>query len=98
MWDSGDLSFARDPNSYDYIHLSKDNINLSLSVINQITVIKIFVEHFESNIVNNNDFIFTICSISEIIIEPSFMLSILTAKLIKKETKGIGGILDQFKH
>ena len=38
MWDSGDLSFAPDPNSYDYIHRSKDNINLSLSVINQMTV------------------------------------------------------------
>ena len=38
MWDSGDLSFTPDPNSYDYIHRSKDNINLSLSVINQMTV------------------------------------------------------------
>ncbi len=38
MWNSGDLSFAPDPNSYDYIHRSKDNINLSLSVINQMTV------------------------------------------------------------
>ncbi len=40
MWDSGDLSFAPDPNSFDYIHRSKDNINLSLSVINQMTVSK----------------------------------------------------------
>jgi len=38
MWDSRDLSFAPDPNSYDYIHRSKDNINLSLSDINQMTV------------------------------------------------------------
>jgi hypothetical protein len=38
MWDSGDLSFALDPNSYDYIHRSKDNIKLSLSVINQMTI------------------------------------------------------------
>ena len=38
MWDSEDLSFAHDPNSYDYIHRSKENINLSLSSINQMTV------------------------------------------------------------
>jgi hypothetical protein len=38
MWDSGDLSFPADPNSYDYIHRSKDHINPSLSVINQMTV------------------------------------------------------------
>jgi hypothetical protein len=37
MWDSKDLSFALDPNSYDYIHRSNDNTNLSLSVINQMT-------------------------------------------------------------
>ena len=38
MWDSRDLSFARDPNSYDYIHRSNDNNNLSLSVTNQMMV------------------------------------------------------------
>jgi len=59
----------------------------------------IFVEHFEPKFVNtNNIFAFTICSISENIIGPSFMLNILTTKLIKKETKGIVGILDQLKH
>jgi hypothetical protein len=42
MWDSGDLSFALDSNSYDYIHRSKDNMNLSLSVINQMTVRTVF--------------------------------------------------------
>jgi len=80
MWNSGDLSFAPDPNSYDYIHRSKDNNNLSLSVINQMTVRTDFVEHFESKFVNTNNFAFTIFSISEIITGPSFMLSTLTAK------------------
>ena len=47
MWESGDLSFAPHPDSYDYIHRSKDNINLSLSVINQMTV--------------STDFCWTIC-------------------------------------
>jgi hypothetical protein len=38
LWDSGDLSFAPDPNSYEYLHRSSNNSNLSLSVINQMTV------------------------------------------------------------
>ena len=38
LWDSGDLSFAPDPNSYEYVHRTKHNINLSLGVINQMTV------------------------------------------------------------
>ena len=50
MWDSGDLSFALDPNSYDYIHRSKDNINLSLSVINQMTVRKDCRMTFETKV------------------------------------------------
>jgi hypothetical protein len=74
MWDSGDLSFAPDPNSYDYIHRSKDNINLSLSVINQMTV-SIYFELFVSTLpnTNNNSTIVSFVSISEIIIEPSIM-------------------------
>jgi len=75
MWDSGDLSFALDPNSYEYIHRSKDNINLSSSVVNQMTVRTDFFEHLGPKFVNTNNFAFTICSISEIIIGPSFMLS-----------------------
>ena len=47
---------------------------------------------------NNNFTVVSFVSISEVIIEPSIMLSILTAKHIKKETKGIGGMLDLLKH
>ncbi len=55
MWGSGDLSFAPDPNSYDYIHRSKDNINPSLSVKNKMTVSKDFVEPFVSKcLISNN--------------------------------------------
>jgi hypothetical protein len=34
MWLGGDLSFAHDPNSFDYLHRSRNNIKLNLSVRN----------------------------------------------------------------
>jgi hypothetical protein len=38
LWLGGDLSFAYDPNSLNYLHRSNKNINLNLGVINQMTV------------------------------------------------------------
>jgi len=76
MWESGDLSLASNPYSYDYIHRYKDNINLSLSVINQMTVnTDFFVEPFVSKFVITKKLHSCVyfCSISEIIIGPSFM-------------------------
>ena len=54
--DSGDLSFAPDFNSYDYIHCFKDNIKPSLSVINKMMVSKDFVETFVSKSLISNNF------------------------------------------
>jgi hypothetical protein len=38
LWNNGDLSFAADLSSYDYIHRSKNNINLSLGATSQMSV------------------------------------------------------------
>ena len=38
LWEGGDLSFAPDLNSVDYLHRSDNNINLNLNLINQTTV------------------------------------------------------------
>ncbi len=38
MWDAGDLSFAPDLDSFDYLHRPNNDITLNLGVINQIAV------------------------------------------------------------
>ena len=38
LWLGGDLSFANDPNLFDYLHRSSNTINLKPNEINRMTV------------------------------------------------------------